>query len=401
MSSIQAQPRFSLLRMEEDELQCFLDEKLEEVDINQVSEVEDIYPCAPIQEGIQLSKMDPSAPDYNVVATISIDPIRDDDVIDMKLVRHSWQQVVDRHPILRTIFVESVDYGRFSDQIILLRSEADIQEVQSLEECTDVLEFPENRPAHCLTIASKERRSVHCRLEIDHTLTDGFSVAILMRDLARAYVGQLPQAPEARYSEYIAFLQREDGEAHLQYWEHLLAGAQPCLFPTLSKPLAGQSDSIQLAVPVPNLRSSVLHAFCRKLNVTLFNVVQTAWALVLRSYTGMNDVCFGYVTSGRDLPIKNVEKIMGPLINTLICRVRLGNSQLLSGLVKDIQRQFLESADCQTTSLGSIYDALQMRRRRLFNTAVLFRPLHLDNVKNDTVSLSLIGRKSYTEVCYK
>ncbi|KAF1934460.1 condensation-domain-containing protein [Didymella exigua CBS 183.55] len=391
------EPKFSLLRMNDDELDSFLEEKLEEADID-LSEVEDIYPCAPIQEGIQLSKLVPSAPDYNVVATISIESVRDGDCVDLRLVRKAWQQVVDRHAILRTIFVESVEYGRFSDQIVLFHAMADVQELQSFGERITALEFSERRPAHCFSLISKDRQSVHCRLEIDHTLTDGFSVAIIMRDLASAYTGQLPRTPAPKYSDYIAFLQRDSGEAHLQYWTQLLAGAQPCLFPTPSTLLSEQSSSIQVTVPVPNIRSSVLHAFCRKLNVTLFNVIQAAWAIVLQSYTQSKDVSFGYVTSGRDLPIERVESIMGPLINTLICRTQLrGSSQSLAELIKGIQTQYLAGTAHQTTSLGSVYDALGMRGRRLFNTAVFFRPLHLDSISNDTVRLSLIGRKSYTE----
>lgn len=392
--------------MEEDELQDYLQDKLEEVGINDVSEVEEIYPCAPIQEGIQLSKMDPSASDYNVVATIFIDPVRDNDAVEPSLVRRSWQQVVDRHPILRTILVESVEYGRFSDQIVLAQWTADIREAETLDACPQVLEFAENQPAHRLTLVPRGQGSVQCRLEIDHTLTDGISVAIVMRDLARAYVGELPSMSSSppRYSEYIAFLQGEDEDVHLRYWTQRLFGAQPCLFPTTQTLLSGgheeAAENVQLAVPVPNLRSSVLHAYCLKLNVTLFNLVQAAWALVLRSYTGMDDVCFGYVTAGRDLPIAQVEDIMGPLINTLICRAQIGTgtAQSVSGLVQAMQRQFLDSAEHQTTSLGSIYDAFEMKRRRLFNTAVMFRPLHLDTIGNDTVSLSLIGRKSYSEV---
>ncbi|KAF0318026.1 amino acid adenylation domain-containing protein [Colletotrichum asianum] len=399
MASSTHQQNFCLLRMAEDELQVYLDDKLEETGINDISNVEEIYPCAPMQEGIQLSKMVASSPDYNVVATISIDPVRDNDVVDRSLVRRSWQQVVDRHAILRTIFVESVEYGRFSDQIVLLQWTADIREAESLEDFTEVVEFSEHQPAHCLTIAQTNNGGVHCRLEIDHTLTDGISVGIVMRDLARAYIGDLPRTPSPSYSKYIAFLQNGGEDIHLQYWIERLSGAQPCLFPTIESFLGDDAHDAQLAIPVTGLRTSVLHAFCNKLNVTLFNLVQAAWALVLQSYTGMDDVCFGYVIAGRDLPIERVEGIMGPLINTLICRARIGtgNSQSVSGLVQDMKRQSRENLEHQTTSLGSIYGALQLKTRRLFNTAVMFRPLHMDKITNDTVSLSLVGRKSYSE----
>ncbi|KAI9146790.1 Nonribosomal peptide synthetase ACTTS1 [Paramyrothecium foliicola] len=399
MAPIRTEPRYSLLGMDDDELKEFLDTKLEEVNIDNLADVEDIYPCAPIQEGIQLSKMNISSPDYNVVATISIDPVSRGGIIDLDIVRHSWQQVVNRHPILRTVLVETVEYDRLVDQIVLAHHNADIQEVAHLQDCVEPLRFPEDRPAHRLTICSMGGRSVHCQLEIDHTLTDGLSIAIIMRDLSRAYKGQLSLEPLAEYKDYIAFLQREDRERHLCYWKQRLSGLRPCLFPIAAQHFEDGVNSIQLACPVPGLRSSILQAVCRKLNVTLFNLVQAAWALVLRSYTGMDDVCFGYVTSGRDLPVKHVNEIVGPLINTLVCRAHLGKggSESVSGLVQDMQKQFLENSEHQITSLGDIHGVLHLRRQRLFNTAVIFRPLHLDSIGNDTISLNLIGRKSFTE----
>lgn len=400
MMATLARPRFSLLGMEGDELEDLLDEKLEETNIDSVSEVEDIYPASPIQEAIQLSKMSLSGPDYNVVATILIQPVQESVTVDVELVRQSWRKVVDRHPILRTILSESLDYDRFCDQIVLSRYIPDIRDSPSLDECSDMVEFSDNRPANCLILTTCGR-DVLCRLHIDHTLTDGVSVAIAMRDLANAYAGIFPTSPKASYSNYIAFLQNEDKETHLSYWKKRLEGAQPCLFPGSPSASLGHASSTQVTTLVPGIRSSLLVAFCRKLNITMFSLVQTAWALVLRTYTGMDDVSFGYVTAGRDLPITHVNEIMGPLINTLICRTRVSDAKTMSGVLKDMQKHFLESLDHQTTSLGSIYEALETNTRQLFNTAVIFRPLHLDTIKNDAVSLTLVGRKSYTEVGHK
>ncbi|TLS21084.1 uncharacterized protein PpBr36_10621 [Pyricularia pennisetigena] len=396
--------RFRLLGMEEDELGEYLEEKLEELEIGDESDVEEICPCAPIQEGIQLSKMDPSAPDYSVVATIEVNPVRGQDAIELGLVRRAWQQVVDRHAILRTLLVESVAYGRFTDQVVLKRWTAHVQETEAMSQCRELGKFPANQPAHRLTLA-RVGKAVLCRLEIDHTLTDGISVAIAMRDLARACAGELPSTPAPRYSDYVAFLLGEDRDAHIAYWTKLLSGAEPCMLAAKTRaqqppvPDRGVGEKTQPCVPVPGLRTVVLQAYCRKLNVSLFNLVQAAWALVLRAHTGMDDVCFGYVAAGRDLPIDQVDAIMGPLINTLICRARLGDedARSVADLVRNLQAQFLQTAEHQTCSLGQVYDALRLKRQRLFNTAVTFRPLHLDSIGNDAVALKLVGRKSYSE----
>ncbi|POS69557.1 hypothetical protein DHEL01_v212048 [Diaporthe helianthi] len=240
--------------MEEEELHEYLDNKTEEKGIIDIADVEKICPCAPTQEGIQLSKMCASAPDYNVLATISIHPVRDNDAVNLRLILRSWQQVVDRHHILGTTLVESVEYGCFSDQIILSQWTADSRQAESLKDSPEVLKFLEHKPAHRLTLARGGKGSVFCRLEIDHTFTDGISVAIIMCDLASANVDDLPSTPPPRYSEYIAFLQDGGGDAHLRYWTQLLSGARPCLFLTAETPLGSDENYIpQRAVPAPKI----------------------------------------------------------------------------------------------------------------------------------------------------
>ncbi|RBA15944.1 hypothetical protein FPRO05_12165 [Fusarium proliferatum] len=53
-------------------------------------------------------------------------------------------------------------------------------------------------------------------------------------------------------------------------------------------------------------------------DVSISNFFQGAWAFVLRAFTGSEDVCFGYLTSGRNFPVDRIVEIVGPLISMLV-----------------------------------------------------------------------------------
>ncbi|KAH8621077.1 ACT-toxin biosynthesis protein S1 [Alternaria alternata] len=399
MSSDSEKGRFSLLGLSEPELSAFIIHKASQANV-EVSVIEDVYPCSPMQENIQMSKSRSHDAQYRMVAINHITLPRAGDSIDIHRLRHAWQQVADRHSILRTIFAESFDHGRFCDQIVLEHPDINFHEVSDVNQTPDGISFRQDSPAYLLTIMPLEldERGVVCRIEIDHTIIDGWSYGIMLRDWARAYAGKLrEEGPAPQYSDYIAFLQTENHEAHLQYWLNALTGVQPCLVPGTMGLHVKRTQSSR-SVPVLNIRSPILQAFCRKLKVTVFNVVQAAWTMVLRKYTGMDDVCFGYVAACRDLPIGNAEEIVGPLINMLVCRTRLDSLQSTSELVQAMQRQMIENGRHQTTSLGAIHHALKMRGLRLFNTAVNFRSFRRDKFQEHGIAIEVFEDRRNMEV---
>ncbi|KAH8586225.1 hypothetical protein B0O99DRAFT_695700 [Bisporella sp. PMI_857] len=396
---------FPLLSTTNDSLWQMAKHTLPTLGINNVSEIEDIYPCSPIQEGLQVSQIDSGGTMYKTVHLITVEPTYSGGCVDIQQLRQAWQQVVDRHSILRTVFVESVGSDRLFDQVVLSKTEAAIVEIKDtgiqhhlklLSNIPDELSFAGKRPPHRLTIFTGNDTKALCRLEINHILTDGSSYDIILRDWARAYAGTLPQAEASRYSRYIAFLQKQDNEAHLHYWRELLSGIEPCYFPFMANTTAAKLDT-EHSVLVPDVQSSDLRAFCRKLGVTLFNVMQVAWALVLRSYTGMDDVCFGYLTSGRDLPIDGVEDMAGPLINMLTCRAQLNRSWSVADLINELQKQYYDSNGHQTTSLGSVQRALKLSGARLFNTTINVQHSRKDGVSNEKASFKPTSGYGKTE----
>jgi hypothetical protein len=288
----------------------------------------------------------------------------------------AWQAVVDRHPSLRTLFVSSTRGDGAFNQVVLKRHSAAVSSLQADCGEDDVVAMLKSQPKsisdpsqppHHLTICSTPEGNFFCMLDISHALVDGISIALVLRDLAVAYEGRLPEGLAPKYGEYIQYIRQQPDDAASNYWQAFLADVQPCLLPAM--PSRNDSGAHQsLKVDFGDITK--LQGYCDRHGVTAANIIQAAWGLVLQRYTGSDNVCFGYLVSGRDVPISNAEETIGVFINMLVCRADMGMHSTASEVVQKMNADFLEGLPHQHYSLAKIQHAGSPNGERLFNTAI-------------------------------
>jgi non-ribosomal peptide synthetase component F len=113
---------------------------------------------------------------------------------------------------------------------------------------------------------------------------------------------------------------------------------------------------------------AALRHYCKEHGLTLSNIFQLAWSLVLATFTGTETVLFGYLASGRDAPIAGVDAIIGPLVDMLICRMDITQSGNVLQAFERIQDDALSSISHRQSSLAEIVDAVNPGSSALFNT---------------------------------
>lgn len=89
--------------------------------------------------------------------------------------------------------------------------------------------------------------------------------------------------------------------------------------------------------------------------VSISNSLQGGWAFVLRAFTGSEDVCFGYLTSGRNFPVDRIDEIVGPLISMLVSSTvsSMGNGAASAlELLQAMNRTYIDSLPHQHCSLA-------------------------------------------------
>lgn len=340
-------------------------------------QVEDIYPCSPIQEGILLSQLrDPDS--YVFHTSFEVTSAKGSKRIDAQKLGRAWQQVVDRHAALRTVFIDSPCRGVTFCQLVVKEVNSGAIHISSdssnAMDKMKTIRLKDNngkkRPQlpHQITICSRSDGGVIIKMEINHAVIDGGSVSILMADLAAAYEGRLPTGQGPLYSDYILFIRSQSTAGEIKFWKNYLGGLKPCHLPRLGS-VSGTQKQLRTTF-VKFERYPELQAMCEQQKVTMSNVMHAAWAVVLRAYVGSDDVCFGYLSAGRDAPVNGIQETIGAFINMLCCRVVFSPGASFHEIFRKVQEDYLDSLPYQRCSLAEVQHELGLAGKPLYNTAI-------------------------------
>ncbi|GAA4238441.1 hypothetical protein GCM10022254_54400 [Actinomadura meridiana] len=365
------------------------DEPLVDLTVTQRAEISarwpdatEILPLSPLAEGLLFHAMyDAGARDvYTVQVAVEfrgpLDPAR---------LRAAARRLPDRHPNLRAGFWHG-DLER-PVQVIPALAEPPWDE-------TDLTGLPApDRDAELGRLLDDERsrrfdltapplmrwRLVKLDAELHqvvltchHTIIDGWSLPILVRDWLTFYqdgesaAGRL--GPVRPYRDYLAFLAAQDRAAGEAAWRDTLAGLdEPTLLFNADNPDKEGGSPDYLTVELPEETTGLLTTVLREHGLTLNTAVQGMWALLLSRLTGRDDVVFGTTVSARPPELPGAESMVGFFLNTLPLRVRTDPALPLTDLlarVQERQSRLMESghlglADVQRIAgLGPLFDTV-------------------------------------------
>ena len=355
-----------------------LQARLPSIGVSSLADLQDVHGCSSMQQGLLLSQIKNTG-QYMYQSIFSVAFVHSAKPIEVRRLSRAWEMVVERHSMLRTVFIESVSHEGLMDQAVLKKSSPRIVMLNSdaamaveLLRKQKPLGYTEAQPHHQMMICQESEGAVFCKLEMSHALCDGTSIPIMLRDLAQAYIEQPSGLEEAmRYSEFISHIQQTSRDEDVTYWRRYLDNVEPCYFPALADGKRNERELRTLELGL--IDASRLQSFCAQHSVTLSNVLQLVWSLVLRAYTGKENVCFGYLSSGRDVPLEGIHDAVGLFISMLVCRIDLSNHLRVSNALKQIQDDYAQSMAHQAFSLGDMQHELQLSGKSLFNTAFTFQ----------------------------
>lgn len=364
--------------------------------------IRDIYPCTPVQEGIVLSESKGLASyrnswvwtcfsSSNTAPSTAKHQMRS---VSPERLAHAWKVVTRQHSVFSTVFAVHPETGRYlqvllretQPQCVCLTATSGLSATQYLLDMNTPTVVKDKRQAgYAFAICHSNDGEVACRLDMSHALIDASSIPVLLRHLIDAYDGDFhlerhdhinpPEYP--LFSEVVRYINRETSSPdNRAYWERYLAGVQSCQ-------LQGDLDLVQQNTPkdqygfitLADSTTSKIASYCRHRDITRAVFFQISWALVLAQFTGLREVCFGYVCSGRDTPVEGIDEVVGPLISMLIARIDLREKHL-GTILRNVGEQSIDNLSRQHASLAEIQHALGATKP-LFNTAITVREEHI------------------------
>ncbi|CAI0645448.1 unnamed protein product [Colletotrichum noveboracense] len=351
--------------------------------VSTLEDVEDVYPCSPMQESLALSQS--RAEGVYEVDIIWEVTSSTGAKLDLSRLQQAWGSLVSRHAALRTVFIETPATVGMLDQVVLRKyaPQCKLLRAKNADEALKMLaDYPEKprglsrtEPLHRLLICSADDGRSFVRFEINHIVFDGMSIAPLLRDLSRAYNGSLTTNWSSPYASFIRYIRDPKlREESIAYWKQYLTGAEACVFPPLLDVTNGESEQKAVHVPL-GIAHKQLQDRIAELEVTFPVLIQLVWLLVLRVYTNSSQAVTGYLASGRDAPIADIDGAIGPFISMLLCYIDFTDPQSLLALLRKLQQDSINGAAHQASSLAEIQNAVGITGGALFNAGISFMPL--------------------------
>src|SRR5579859_672897 len=352
---------------------------------------ENIYELTPLQQGMLFHTL------YGTQSSLYIEQLSFVmDALDIEMLQTAWQHVAQRHAILRTSFhwqklskplqvvheqtqlpVEEHDWQGLSPQE---QSQALQSYLQSDEQ--HVFNLPE-APLMRLAVMRLSQETYQIVFTWHHILLDRWSMDLLFAEWFYVYEcllrGQTPNLPAVKpYVEYVAWLQRQDPKRAEFFWREQLQGfTTPTPLPVrrisgstnIHQATQYQTQQLNLSVKF----TSALQRLAQEQKVSVNTLVQAAWGLLLSRYSGEEDVVFGIVTSGRAVPLRGVEDMLGLLLATLPLRVQVAPHQTCSSWLQQLHQRQLDLQAYSYSSLPQIQQWSDLDTgRSLFDSLLVF-----------------------------
>ncbi|WP_375773035.1 amino acid adenylation domain-containing protein [Archangium gephyra] len=304
--------------------------------------------------------------------------------VDTEALRRALQELARRHETLRTTFSDQ-DGGlkqlvapslEIPLSVVDLRDVPEGEREQKAREHTtaearqtfDLTKGPLLRAA-LLRLAEREHVLL---LSMHHIISDGWSLGVLVRELAALYAAFVQGQPSPlkalplQYAELASWqreaLQGEALETQLSWWRERLDPNAILELPTdRPRPTALSPHGARQTVMLPLALTQTLKSLGQREGKTLFVTLLSAFEVLLHRYTGQEDLVVGTPIAGRNR--SELEGMIGLFINTLALRTSLSGRPSFRELMGRVHQTTVDAFAHQELPFERLVDALKPERR--------------------------------------
>ncbi len=315
---------------------------------------EDAYPLTPVQEGILFQSI--SFPNQGVyLEQISLTFKGN---YNAECFQNAWNALIARYEILRTVVLyENLDHLmqvvlktiNFSyPEIDLRKTKAKDKEllIRKLSDDDRAQDFDlQNGPLFRVKLIRLNESECMLYIAFHHIICDGWSVIKLINDLFSLYASEinhteseLPQ--KIPFGYYCLWLLKQDKSMAEKYWKQQLHGITQSTrieFDNLPESI-NDYELDQVEFEIGEGLNEHVKMFAQNNRVSINDVFQSAWVLLLARYCNIDQISYHTILSGRSANIPMIKSQVGVFIQTLLQTVNVDQDQSVLSLLQLINK---------------------------------------------------------------
>jgi amino acid adenylation domain-containing protein len=341
--------------------------------------------------------------------------------LDVAALERSINEIVARHDALRSTFttIDGQPMQIIAPQLPLTLAAIDLRHLPDSERAVETRRLREEalRPfnlergplfrASLLRVADEEHLLL---LTMHHIVSDGWSLGVLIRELATLYEnfveGTTPNLPELpiQYADFAVWqrqwLSGEVIDQQLQYWREHLGDNPPVLeLPTdRPRPLVPTYKGSFLTCEISQQLTDALKDLSRREGVSLYMTLLAAFKTLLARYAGQDHVIVGTPIANRNR--MDIENLIGFFVNTLVLRTDVSDNPRFHKFLKQIREVTLGAFAHQDVPFEKLVEELQperdMTRTPLFQVMFSLQNSPMPALKLSQVTMTLLQDESTT-----
>jgi non-ribosomal peptide synthetase component F/thioesterase domain-containing protein/acyl carrier protein len=295
------------------------------------------FPCSVAQERFWLlDRLEPGNASYNVAVRWRLDGR-----VSTDLLESAWREIILRHEVLRTRFLEidGKPVQRVASNGAFKLVEVDLSSLPEAarSEEGDRIGLIEARAPFDLgsgplirVVLLRYSSSRAVILVTTHQIvSDGWSIGVMAREMGAIYQALALGAPPAleplavQYGDYarwqLEWLRQRGIETETAYWSRQLSGVAPFeVVADRPRPAVPTTNGAIASIVLPRELTNKVHELSADSGVTLFAAAVATLCATLARYTGKSEIVIGTQVSDRDQV--ELEPMIGQFVNSLILR---------------------------------------------------------------------------------
>lgn len=310
----------------------------------------DYYPMSSSQKRMYLAwLMDKQSMAYNMSVIYHIDGAADEGKL-----RRTFDRLIETHPEFRTSYFMEND--KFCQRI-----EESVDFEMEISDSADGFFRPFDLNKAPLIRARFVKNDTDPKLLIDvhHSISDGATVTLMMRDFATIYNGGDIENEKIRFVDYSVWMEGRDLNSQKKFWTDMYIDSAPVFdmptdFPRPKLHSAKGSSEFHL------IDKAKIRDFGKNHQMTDFMVIMAGIMLFMSKYGRTDDVVVGTPISAR--MNTDSESIFGMFVNTLAVRGYPSADKKIEDFLKEVKATCMQIYENQEYPFDELLDDINAVR---------------------------------------